>query len=421
MKVINKSPLSFGERAKLSFADDAGMKSYAESKGYRYAKNNKTGEKYWAKDGNLYKLDEKGFTSGDIAEGASSILPTLGFGAGTALGTAATVGTGGLAAPVAIAGGAGTGSALGTAANIGIGKLLGVNKSSLNKSMDETATSGATGTALSLAGSVLKYGADKYAKPVVNKVTSRVSSKAKNLWNTLTGKVDDVVTENKKNVFLKNLNFKPKNTAFAEQQTKDALEIASKHLDITDTPKIMQSKLTQVRDTNADFIKKAISKAKQIISIDDFESGSLADELNSVITKNPNNPQLTKLLKTFDDKLSSNLTEQGLSGKGFKAVFDWIGSQKRTLSDQEARKAAINIYDILKSKLPQTLQNKLTEDYTIGRLLDGISKTVVKDVQKMSGDKLTAGKKILGSIFGNSGVVGKGLAGKEVLDIIRGK
>lgn len=253
------------------------------------------------------------------------------------------------------------------------------------------------------------------------KLASKAAGKGSDLISKLSGKAKAVVDENKANSFLKNLNFKPKDPAFAEQQTKDALEVAKKYLKVEDTPQLMQTKLTAVRDKNAELIKKALTKAKQVIPIDDLQNGSLRTELNSVVTQNPNNPQLTKLLKTFDEKLSSNISTDGLSGKGFKSVFDWVGSQKRSLSDPEARKAASNIYGVLKAKMPEKLQQKMTEDYVIGQLLKGVNNNVVKGVRTMSGDTLTQGKKTLGSIFGGGGVVGKGLATKEILDLIRGK
>lgn len=162
-----KSPISFMDRMKLSFADDNGRESYLKNvKGFKYVERLGNGKMAVGNDmRTMTPIDPEGFLNdipGDFADVVATIPMIAGQIGGASLGA-----VGG--APGMI-GGAMAGGAAGEALSKGIGKTLGVNQ----QNPEEVAVDIALSGLLSGAGEGLGLGAKALGSRVVSPMLGRM-------------------------------------------------------------------------------------------------------------------------------------------------------------------------------------------------------------------------------------------------------
>lgn len=118
-QVEEGTPITAGQRARLSFGDEEGIKQYLTSVGFEPTQDTE-GNLLIKKDDKVYRLDEAGFSFKDIADMAGKTLPT---GLSILGGIAGFLGAG----PFGGAGLGALGGAIGETGRQAIGKVLDVN------------------------------------------------------------------------------------------------------------------------------------------------------------------------------------------------------------------------------------------------------------------------------------------------------
>lgn len=162
-----QSPISFIDRMKLSFADDAGRENYLKNvKGFKYVEKLGNGKFAVGNDMRIMTpIDPEGFLNdipGDFADVVASIPMIAGQIGGAAMGA--------IAGPTGAIGGAIAGGSAGEALSKGIGKSLGVNKQNPESMAVDIALSGL----LSGVGEGVGLGAKALGSKVVSPMLGRM-------------------------------------------------------------------------------------------------------------------------------------------------------------------------------------------------------------------------------------------------------
>ena len=159
--IQDRSPLSFGQRAALSFGDVKGSVNYLQTLGFEVL-NDATGNLLVKKPGEeaVFRVDEKGFSGLDIADMFGKALPTIASIGGTIVGAlAGTVAAPGAGTVLGGATGGATGSALGETASQFVGQRLGTRAEGFDPGeIGREAAIGGVGGALAGTGRVIAAG-----------------------------------------------------------------------------------------------------------------------------------------------------------------------------------------------------------------------------------------------------------------------